>query len=402
MKKILFVIHRLHAGGAEKSLVSLLNSLPTDTYDVDLISMDFSGMFCSQIPSYVKLIEAPKELICQYESIRRKRFWYKANFKILIVKIYCILFNFFFGKKCRKEKSHIQLYNEVWRRFIPDSPKEYDVAISYIDGLNYYVIDHVRASRKILWCHNDYNKLDLVPTYDYNYYEKAYKICTISELCRKSLIDNFPKLQKKIEVIENISSPKLILAQSENLKEMENTKDCFIEDSRFKIVSIGRLTEQKGFDIAIEAAKDLKTKGCIFCWYIIGDGPLSKNLKLLISENGVDDCVKLLGIRTNPYSYIYKSDLYVMPSRYEGKSIALDEAKILCKPIVVTNYPSVGDAIENNKNGLIVDINPQSIAEGILKLYNDVNLRRSFVQNLKVDSRDNTKNVVDKFMNLLK
>lgn len=400
--KILFIIHRLDAGGAEKSLVSLLNSLPLDKFNVDLMAVDSAGIFRSQVPPEVNMIDAPREVVCQFARIFSKRFWHYATLKLCIVKIKGIIGDHIRGKRSQMRLCHIQYYNKIWKNIIPDYSKEYDVAISYIDGLNYFVIDHVKAKKKILWCHNDYNKLDYVPEYDRSYYEKAYKICTISELCKKSLIENFPQLKDKFEVVENISSALLINAYAECMKEIEESGDGFIYDNRFKIVSIGRLTEQKGFDYAIEATKILKERGLSFCWYIMGDGPMKYKLEELTKTNNVTDNIKFVGIRSNPYSYVKRADIFVMPSRYEGKSIALDEAKILCKPIVVTNYPSVGDAIENNKNGLIVDINPQSIAEGILKLYNDVNLRRSFVQNLKVDSRDNTKNVVDEFMNLLK
>ncbi len=401
-KKILFVIHRLDAGGAEKSLISLLNSLPLNFFEIDLLAVDPKGIFRNQVPATINIVKAPRELVGQNAPITQKRFWENVTFKILCVKIYCIICNHFRGEKSKKGMCHSQYYNKIWRHYVPENPKEYDVAVSYIDGMNYYVMDHVKAKKKILWCHNDYDKLDLIPEYDLPYYEKADKICTISELCRKSLIENFPSLYSKIDVIENILSPRMINEQANSLEEIKLIGDGFLDEKRFKIVSIGRLAEQKGFDFAVSSAKILLNKGLGFCWYILGDGELRGQLEESVRKEGVSDVMKFVGIRSNPYPYIKNSDLYVMPSRYEGKSIALDEAKILCKPIVVTNYPSVGDAIINGKNGLIVDINAQAIADGIMELYNNRNLRETFVRNLELEDCSNEKQVVEEFLKLLK
>lgn len=401
-KKILFVIHRLDAGGAEKSLVSLLNSLPLDFFDIDLMAINPNGIFRNQIPDKVHLITASRELICKSEKITAKRFWQYTNIKTLLIKIACVLGDRLRGNNNKRLKSRGQYDNDIWKSHIPDCKNEYDLAISYMDGVNYYVIDHVKARRKILWCHNDYNKLEYKPEYDEKYYRKAYKVCTISDVCKKSLVENFPNLKDKFEVVENISSARIINAQANMHEEMRHNNDGFAEDRRFKIVSIGRLSEQKGFDYAVEAAKILKDNGFTLGWYVLGEGPLRKSLEELTNNSNVEDTIKFIGIRSNPYPYIKDADLYVMPSRYEGKSIALDEAKILCKPIVVTNYPSVGDAIINGKNGLIVDINAQAIANGIMKLYNNDNLREELIKNLRQEDCSNEKRVVAKFLEIIK
>ena len=402
-EKIIFVIHRLDAGGAEKSLVSLLNSLPLEQFDIDLMAINPEGIFRNQVPGNVHLISAPRELICKSEKISSKRFWQYSNIKTLLIKVSGVLGDRFRGNNSKRLKSRGQFDNDIWKNHIPDCEKEYDVAISYMDGgVNYYVIDHVKAKRKILWCHNDYNKLEYKPEYDEKYYGKAYKVCTISDVCKKSLVENFPNLKDKFKVVENISSARIIKAQAEMRDEMEHAGDGFAEDSRFRIVSIGRLSEQKGFDYAVDAAKFLKGEGLAFCWYVLGEGPLRKSLEDQAEKNGVEDVIKFIGIRSNPYPYIKNADLYVMPSRYEGKSIALDEAKILCKPIVVTNYPSVGDAIVDGKDGLVVDIDAKEIAKGIIKLYNDENLRGLFSKNLRSEDCGNEKRVVAKFLKLLK
>lgn len=401
-KNLLFIIHRLDAGGAEKSLVSLLNSIPLDNFNVDLMAIDPTGIFRSQVPSEVNIIDAPRELICQFVRISNKRFWHYASLKLCIIKIKGIIGDHIRGKRSQMQKCHIQYYNDIWKSSIPEYQKKYDVAISYIDGLNYFVIDHVKAEKKILWCHNDYNKLDYLPAYDRPYYEKAYKICTISEQCKKTLIENFPQAKNKIEVVENISSTRLINEQAEELSEINKANDGFINDDRFKIVSIGRLTEQKGFDYAIKATKILKEKNISFCWYVLGEGNLRKTLEEQAQKERVTEYIKFIGVRSNPYPYIKRADIFAMPSRYEGKSIALDEAKILQKPIIVTNYPSVNDAIVNGRNGLVVEINHEAIASGILKLYNDDNFRNLLIQNLSSEDCNNEKKSLKKFLDMIK
>lgn len=240
-----------------------------------------------------------------------------------------------------------------------------------------------------------------VATFDNSYYEKADKICTISDICKNVLIDNFPKEKEKITVVENISSSRLIKQQADILPHSVKSADEFFNDKSFKIISIGRLSEQKGFDYAIDSAKLLKQNNIDFHWYIIGEGPLREKLEKQINENGLDGIVKLIGLRANPYPYIKNADIFVMTSRYEGKSIALDEAKILCKPIVVTKYPTVFDSIKDGVNGKLVDLTPQHIADGIRILYENTSLRNLFVENLSKEQCGNEMYVINKFSTLI-
>ena len=400
-KKILFAIHKLGAGGAEKSLTTLLQCLSLDDYDVTLLAFDASGIFLSQIPHNIKVVGGANDVVCEDAKILSVRFWNHCNPRLIYIKIRCILGNKLRSKESWKRMCHSQYYNDVWKHQLKDFEGEFDIAVSYMDGVNYYVIDHVHAKRKILWCHNDYNKLDFVPSYDLPYYEKAEKVFTISEVCCQSLRENFPSIQDKFDVIENISSARMINAQACDVSEMESCDDGFDYDKRFKIVSIGRLAEQKGFDIAVDAAKILHDKGIDFCWYVLGEGESRGELEQKVADNGVSDCLKFIGIRSNPYPYMKRADVFAMSSRYEGKSIALDEAKILGKPIVVTNYPSVKDAIEDGVTGLIVDINAESIAEGIEKMYRDEDIRNKLTENLSTKDWSNEKPVVEKFMKVL-
>lgn len=400
MNKILFVIHSLGAGGAEKSLISLLNVLPKDNLKIDLMILNASGMFLNQIPDSVNVISTPKELIQLMAKLNSSLFLKTFSMKTFLVKLYCIFAHKFFNK--HKSYSLSQHYWHIAHRIIPKLSNKYDTAISYMDGYcNWYVIEKVDAKKKLLWIHNDYNKYNYDSSFDLSFFEKANKVITISEKCKQSLIDKFPTLIDRFDIIENILSPNIIRKQSEFYNEMLSANDGFYVDKKFKILSIGRLMEQKGFDMAIDAAKILKDYELDFCWYILGDGPLRKELELHADKTGVSKYIKFIGLRSNPYAYIKKADLYVMPSRYEGKSIALDEAKILCKPIVVTKYPSVYDAIKDKENGYLVEINSESIANGILELYNNISLREKLCANLYNEDNSNVNIVVNNFLKLI-
>ena len=393
-KKILFVIGNLHAGGAQKSLVSLLNSMPLDKYEVYYQTTLDNAFFLSHMPKACKLKPYPPMLSAIGKGSIRKLL---RNFDILglIAKIHMVIATRLLFKKSGLQI--IQFFWNVGKKWVPQDPVHYDVAIGYLEGLcNYYVIDKTIADTKILWMHNYYHKLNCNPDFDKLYFDQADYICTMSQICKDDLISAIPSLKDKIHVIENISSIRLIDKQKK-----QKDSDSYFQDKRFKIISVGRLAKQKGYDLAINAAKILKSKGINFCWYVIGDGNLRKDLEEQVLKNGIQDCFILMGLRTNPYPYIQDANVYCMPSRFEGKSIALDEAIILCKPIVVTNFPSVYDSIKNNQNGVIVDMTAFAIAEGILQLYHNPSIRNALTAYLSSHRNSNEQKVLSNFLPLI-
>jgi len=387
MKKILIVMHDMGSGGAQKSLLTWLSEMEAfqDKYEVNLLLMKREGLFLSQIPAYIKFVQLPKELICMHNSILSRAFWKAWNEKILAAKLKWI-YRQSKNKKAELGRNH-QLWWDTWSNVIPESDIHYDVAVSYLNGYtNYYVIDKILADKKVLWIHNDYSKLGQDADFDRDYYSQADQIVTISDACAESFIKVFPELKEKVRVIENISSSSLIW----NMARINGKPDEYKKIQNNIILSIGRLAPQKSFDLALEAAKILKDSGYKFKWFIIGKGPLLKGLLRQRKKLGLVDCVEFLGERSNPYVYMNYSDVFVQTSKFEGKSIVLDEAKILCKPIVVTNYTTVTDSIKNNEQGLIVEIDSIKIADGIKKLLDNKELRLKLTENLSGERLDNT------------
>ncbi len=375
-KKLLFVIPTLYNGGAEKSLVSLLQIIDKQKYDIDLLLFKKKGMFLKQVPSYVNIISPQKELESLYSQEDCKNIFFKV---IRIVGT---------GLSRIFTKSYVGQRQIRWKYFykpiLKMQEKEYDIAIAYMEGEPiYYVADKVMAKKKIAWIHNDYKKLGCSDKFDYPYFKSVDNVVSVSEECVNILKKTFNEFEDKIEYIPNLITSKTIRQMANDFYPPEYNKNDI------NILSIGRLNHQKGFDIAIESAKYLYKKGYQFKWYIIGDGALEDNLRKLIEKNNMEYNIFLIGTRENPYPYIKNCDIFAQTSRFEGKSISLDEAKILAKPILVTNYPTAKDQIINNKEGIIVDMTPEEIADGLEVLIRDNEKRINLSEYLKKNEYGN-------------
>ncbi len=376
MKKILFVINNLKCGGAEKALISLLETIDYSKLDVDLLLFKQEGIFMSKIPSQVNLLMEPENYKYFDMSVKKavKGLIKKGKFNIALARILS-LYVF------KTEKSRVVVEQKVWKYLSMAFTKldtEYDVAIGYLEkNPIYFCVDKVKAKKKIGWIHNDYEKLGMDKKIDNKYFSKLDYVFTVSEECLKVLKMVFPQYDRKFRLMHNIVSEKTIKKLS-----LEEISDIDFNNKNINIISVGRLNYQKGFELAIEACSILKEKGYNIKWNIVGEGEERSNLENLINKFELEENFNLLGIRENPYPYIKKSDIYVQPSRFEGKSIAIDEAKILNKPIVVTNFSTAKDQIINNKNGIITEMNSKSLANEIERIICDEKLKKKIILNL--------------------
>ncbi|KRE75537.1 glycosyltransferase [Paenibacillus sp. Soil750] len=372
-KKILFIMNNLNCGGAEKALISLLETIDYSMYDVDVYLLRHTGLFLSKLPPEVNLLQEPVEYKYFDMSMRKAVFQClrKGSLKIALLRLLA-------GSIYVSEKNRIRCEQRVWKylaKSLPNLETHYDIAIGYLEkNPIYFCIDKVKASKKIGFIHNDYDKLGMDPTLDQVYFNQLNHLVTVSEECGHILRERFPTLSQNIEVMHNIVSPAAIhklSMETVNLKEKDIT-----------IVSVGRLNYQKGFELAVESCKGLIQAGYPIKWYIIGEGEERASLERLIEKHDLKDNFILLGIKENPYPYIREADIYVQPSKFEGKSIAIDEAKILQKPIVVTNFSTAKDQIRNKINGLIVAMTPAAVCEGIREIIDNDALRKQLIVNL--------------------
>ncbi len=272
----------------------------------------------------------------------------------------------------------------VYRHCLDNQKKHYDVAISYLDFFcNYYVSEKVRADKKIVYNHMDYEYGQIggwpCPKLERKSFSNSDFIVSVAESSKQSLVSYFPEFAHKIRVIHNTVSPETIKALSK-----ENLTDTFyIPFAKYHILTVARLVEEKGVYLALYACKHLIDQGYDICWSIIGGGPLLEDLKSRAVELGLKKRFILLGEKANPYPFMKSCDVYVQPSRTEAHSVAVEEAMALALPIVVTDIPSFKNQIEHGKSGMITSTNPESISEGISQCLDSKKLRESLSNYLK-------------------
>lgn len=251
------------------------------------------------------------------------------------------------------------------------------------------MIDKVNANKKIGWIHSDLSKQIILPE-EREYYSEFDELITISDVCSQSLRNILPS--QTVSVLRNVVLKEDILKKSEEAVNWDENK--------IHIVTVGRIEYVKGIDMAFEAAEILNKSKRDFQWHIFGKGSLTESMKQMVKTQKAEDFFIMEGETTNPYAYMRRAEIIVQPSRWEGKSIVLDEAKILGKAIVVTDYPSVFDQISDGVTGLIAKIDPGSIAQIVIRLMDDPNLRRELEFNCSQEANDSFQ-TIDKFYQLI-
>lgn len=374
-------------GGISKSLLALFHQIE-EQYDIDFLLMKKEGIFVPLIPESVNVITDVIE-----QEFR------DPHPKNVIKNLFAMKFSWWvswcgYSMRCSLARivgglpKMVCTMDEYIGKHSRPINKHYDAAIAYQGGrCIYYLVENVDADVKIGYVHNDYSASEVdfrMKSSDEKYYPKLDRIVTISSECIASLYCEFPNLKNKCVVVENICSPKMI-------NTMAATGRSFDDGYKgIRLITMGRLDiNQKGIDYAIAACRILKERGLDFKWYFLGDGIERPLVELLIREAEVVDTFILLGAKINPYSYIKEADIYVQPSRFEGKSVALDEVKALAKPIVVTNFTTVLDQFVDKTTALVAEMDPIDIANKIEKLIENIELRDLLVRNLQKEKVGN-------------
>lgn len=388
-KKVLFIMYNLELGGAEKSLISILNNMDYTRYEVDLFLYEHSGELIEQLPKEVTLLPEIKKYATLCNST-------KETFKDGYIRLGTVRTISKYHANLRKlPLAYDQYLYRYGSKLMEKLSKEYDTAISNIWPHN-LVVEKVNARRKIGWIHTDYSQMKVDYDMDFKILNKLDFIVAVSNQCKEVMDKIYPQLKSKIVIIENIVSKDVITKLAEEpLKEINEFKSRDI-----KLLTVARLHPEKGVDRAVEAAKKLKDEGKCFKWYIIGYGAQEKELLKRSKELGIEKEVRFLGKKINPYPYFKSCDIYVQPSRYEGKAITITEAKFFNKPIVITDYNSAKDQIDHGKNGLIVENSTQGVYEGIKELMENTTIMEKFEENLKKDGISIT-NEIEKIYNLM-
>lgn len=228
-----------------------------------------------------------------------------------------------------------------------------------------YVADKVNADKKIVWIHNDFKTTNFKVQSLVKWLDKYDLFVSVSKRLNEEFVELCPQYVSKAIIAYNVIDAEEIQFKSQNL---ENIEKFFLTDNRFKILTVGRFVEQKGFDLAIQALKLIVDQGLDISWYVIGYGKDENKMKNMIEENNLQEKFIILGRKVNPYPYMRNCDLYVQPSRHEGFGLTLAEAKVLNKYIICTNFAGADEQIKCSVNGEIVpDFTPETIAKYIIE-----------------------------------
>ncbi|MBW4734900.1 glycosyltransferase [Prevotella melaninogenica] len=392
-KKILFIIGILDTGGVSKSMLSLLNVIDKDKYEVSLLMMNASGAFSNQIPTGVRVLSDSRltALTSGFSGIKDLISFRKGiGFHPILGLFSLIRFLISFFDK--------SLSGVFLTRIFPKITDEcFDLIVEYNGQQDlYYMVNKLQGKRKITFFHSDYRKWRYYEKADRKYFGKVDGIYTISEECVSALKEVFPEYTDKFHLMENISSPSLINKLADELIEPALTK----QQHDFIIASLGYVSIGKGSELAVQVAKKLKEVGISFEWWFIGGVTNDWDYQGFVKKNGLEDNVKFLGVKANPYPYLKRADLYVHLSKFEGKSIALDEVKVLCKPVVVTNFSTVHDQFEDRLNASICEMTVEDATNKVTELIHNASLRQSYIDYLKQHIVDNS-NEIEKIYSLL-
>lgn len=416
--RILILMHYMELGGAEISLVGLLGALDPARVDVDLFIHSHQGPLMKFIPQWINLLPEKKAYSMierpMTEAARRGAWGVVAGRLLAKLKHRRYIKA---NPPTGDDATEFQFVGDCVTPFLPDiNPEvEYDLCISFLTPHN-IGRDKVRARKRIAWIHTDYSTVSVNASQELPVWNAYDHIASISPDVTRSFTKTFPSLAPKIIEIENILSPAFVRSRAEEADvsaEMPSNLGGGVN-----ILSIGRYAFQKNFDNIPAICKELMNLLSIgrYCtaknydnvpditrriidagitdlkWYIIGYGD-DTLIRERIRQAGMEEHVIMLGKKENPYPYIKACDIYVQPSRYEGKSVTVREAQMLCKPVAVTAYPTASSQINDGVDGVIVPMDNEGCAQGLARFILDTGLQQRITDHLRHSDFGNEKEV---------
>ena len=400
-KRVLIVGITMAAAGSEKSFLSFAaHAIDYDKYDVDLLLAKRQGDFLDRIPEQIRVLDMGEWgdlFLLDRKNALPLILKYGARQPLCLLSALPYIWR---RIACGSAEKKAFAAHRIWMKLMgtmPEWNEPYDIALAYWgDRTMFYTVDKVKATKKIAWLHFDYER----PPREDALYEKYFSACdrviTVSKEIEGSLKRALPRIAPKILTVENI-------VDEEEIRKAAGEKADFGDDFRgIRIVTMGRICEQKGYDLAVPAVARLKNEGYRIKWYILGCGSEQEERALAdrIERCRAGDCVSLLGIRKNPYPYIKEADIYMQPSRHEGKPISVEEAKILCKPILVTDYTSAREQLEGGRLGMITDISEEGIYEGLKNFLKNESIRLEYSRVLSETKKEKSANFSENLLEL--
>lgn len=349
-------------------MIGLLQALPPEAAEVDLLLLEHEGELLCQVPPHVRVLPAHAAYAALCGPIRRAlagRYFLIGLARLAARMVLAV------RKLVGAEPGFLLARSHRYAApFLPRVPGAYDLAVSFLTphDLAARLVD---ARRRVGWIHTDYTSVEtgVAASFEEVAWAGMDKVVAVSDDVALSFARVFPGLSNRVLVIENVLSPAWVRRRA-----AEGAPPALVaarEAGLTTLCSVGRLTHQKGFDVAAEAARSLRRHGMRFRWFIIGAGPDEALIRGKIQELGVGDALVLLGAMENPYPFMQACDIYVQPSRYEGKAVSIREAQMLGKAVLVSDFPTVRSQIEHGVDGYVVPAGADGLAEGIIRLAAD-------------------------------
>lgn len=361
MKKLLIIASSLGGGGTEVALTEFINHLDSKKYDITLLLVDNNNEYRYRLKKKIKII------FIKFDN----------SFYHSLASMYNLL-----GKAIKKFNlnRYFNIYEVLAKHSqMPYLPK-FDVAIDFYGYGAFttaFLVLNIKAKKKAIWLHDE--QMPWIKNVD-RYFIKLNKIFCVSKSVKYTFDKIYPSNKKKSQVLYNLVNVKNIKKKANEFYPVD------FKNNIFNIVTVGRLTEQKGYDLAIRVAKSLNNEGFKFKWFVIGDGKDKRKLKRLVHKLHISSNFIFLGRKNNPYLYIKNCDLYVQPSRHEGFGLTVLEAKILDRPIIASNLPAFREQIIDGKDGIFCDFEAEALEKSIIYLFNNPKLRLQLCQNLKKEN----------------
>lgn len=373
MKRILIIHSNMEFGGAESSLLGLLDTIDYSEYSVDLFLLNHSGEFLPLINSHVNLLPEIPSYKALMQSISTNLG--EGNIRIALSRCYARVRSALSHGALHLAHNYKQYFHKLCVPYLPNIPGEYDLTISFNDP-HYIIGKKVNAKVKLAWFHTDASHLQFCDDIEKEMWGMSDYVINVSEDCKNAFDKKHSYLDvQKSLVIENILSKRLISVRSgESQTDMPS-------DGAIRLLSVGRFCDAKNFDNVPDICRRLAEDGLNVKWYLIGYGGDEPLIRRKIAEAGMQDRVIILGKKGNPYPYMHACDLYVQPSRYEGKAVTVREAQLLGKPVVITNYATSAGQLEDGVDGVIVPIDNAGCAAGIAALLRDPVRMRALSEN---------------------
>lgn len=375
--KILFVMYNMEIGGTRRSLLNLLEKMVKAGVQCDLLLFSPYGDFMNQIPHGVRVLHGDilmQSIYTTKQTLKK----YAPSYLVLMKAVQKIL------KKVFGEK---RFYDHVMRGYAKRHFKnnDYDAVIAFQEGDCVKFATYVPSPCRLAWIHNDYSNLQGEQRGTPAIFSKLDSILFVAEGTRRTFVEAYPQFADKMRVIPNILPQDRIRESASD----DDAERIFTDPNRIHIVSVGRVARQKAFERIPEVLDGLGTLSQRIEWSVIGDGPDLPRLREELETKGLQDCVRFIGARNNPFPLVRQADLYVLTSLYESQPMVVMEALTLGVPVLSTDFASVRELLGNKPFGVICENSVAGLTDSLRRLLESPKEIQSMQQSAKEYEYDN-------------